>query len=233
MGDNKDNKSTRHWTGRGEILSEYPLGKKTELALDAIVPPEASPTIPPPVRPKARPLNDVRTLMDLDENIERRLKSFAYELRDDFRLREQRQGEHIMTLATKVDQLANRLETVESGTQSATRDSSSALESSRQTAQLLIEMRTMAKSQEAQRVQLESVPKKADLSEELSGLVADMRGSLKKWGFLAAITFGAISAASSFLGSHGTARQAADAAVQSAPKVQEKIFYVQPPPSQP
>lgn len=180
-----------------------------------------------PAREAVRlPREEPRTLADLDETIGKRISAMQATVLDDARLREQR-------ITEQIDALKERVDVVESDAKGAKRASGHSLEQSRESAIAIAEMRKLT-------AQLEKQPNSADAAREikkatadagaeLAGLITDARALVRKWGPIAAISFGAVAGGSSYLASRGTAKEAASEAVQSAPRTQERVIVVTQP----
>jgi hypothetical protein len=182
-------------------------------------------------RRKAGPMprHEPRTLADLDESIGIRIANFVAAFKEDARAYRQ-------STDAKLDAFADRLGAIESerGAERMRRPSLS----NHDLAALAEQVQNMSCKLDAQPNSADAAKEikqaSADAGAELAGLIGDIRGKVRVWGAVAALSFGAVAGVSTWFASKGTAKEAATEAVRSAPREQERVIVVtQPAPGLP
>lgn len=168
-----------------------------------------------------------RTIVDLDERQEQRMVAMLVTIQEESRARESRAND-------RFGALENRMASIESDVHSAKSVSGHSLETAADASRGLIAVREAQAELVATVAELKKQPAAiqqagADAGIEIAGLIADLRAAVKKWGRIAAIVTPLIVGAAGYLTSRGTAKEAANEAVQSAPKPAERIVVIQQP----
>jgi hypothetical protein len=178
-----------------------------------------------------------RTLAAMELAIGRRISGMQDCVIGDAHTREQRILERVETLAARVEALEPRAH--------ARAASGHNLESSRDAHAVMEQLSALRTHFDTVAVQLERQPSSSDAAREikqatddaglqLAGLIRDIRMRVRVWGVVAALAFGSVAGATSYLGSRGTAKEAANEAVRNAPEQRERVIVVtQPAPGVP
>ena len=227
----QDPKKSRHWPAPEQLpREENPYTRDTK-------PEQRAVDIPA----RARSHDSSVTLMAVEEAFAKRLKAFGADLRDDMRAKDQRIASKIDAVAGEVRSLSERLEQVESGTQTAVRDSSASLEKSRDAMLLITQIKRLHDKLDAQPksedVAREFKQASGDATAEFVEMVESFKKSVKKWIPIGAAIMGVIAGAATYMSSHGTAKEAATTAVQEAapktPQLPPGWVVIQPAPQAP